>query len=247
MAHINSISLILAPHHLFYVHLYLCGGEETILNHEILIKPMEKVLELIENLKKSEVKKLIDARIKEFEENGRKPGSEIFKELCFCILTANFDAGKCIKIQNDIGEGFLTLSESQLAERLKESGHRHPNVRSRYIVEAREYKNSLKDVIKFCNNDTELREYLVKNIKGIGYKEASHFLRNIGYKNLAIIDFHIINILTDYGLIEEPKSLTKRKYMEIEGLLKEIAGESGINLAELDLYLWFAETKKILK
>ena len=208
---------------------------------------MKKLLESIENLKKSEVKRLVSARIREFEEIGKGSSDETFKELCFCILTANFNAEKSIKIQEGIGEGFLTLSESQLAKKLKELGHRYPNTRARYVVEAREYKNSLKDIVESLNNENETREWLVKDIKGIGYKEASHFLRNVGYKNSAIIDFHIIDILTRYRLIEKPKTLTKRKYLEIEDLLKKIAGKLNLNLAELDLYLWYAETGKILK
>ena len=208
---------------------------------------MKRLLEYIENLKKRAVKKLIDARMKEFKEAGSKPCNEIFKELCFCILTANFNAEKSIKIQNEIGDGFLTLPEPQLAKKLKELGYRYPNKRAEYIGEARKYKNSLKDIIKSFNDEDKLREWVAKNVKGIGYKEGSHFLRNTGHNNLAIIDFHIIYVLTSYKLIERPNVLTKRKYLEIEDLLKKIARESNLCLGELDLYLWFTETGKILK
>ena len=73
-------------------------------------------------------------------------------------------------------------------------------------------------------NEYEKREWLVKNIKGIGYKEASHFLRNIGYKNIAIIDFHILDLLVKNNLLKEkPKTLTKGKYLEIENILRKLA------------------------
>ena len=205
------------------------------------------LLESIENLKNSEVKKLVNTRIREFKENGAKSNGEIFIELCFCILTANFNAGKAIKIQTEIGKDFLTLPESQLAEKLKRLGHRYPNTRAKYIVKARKYKDSLKEVISSFNVEDELREWLVKNIKGIGYKEASHFLRNIGYTNFAIIDFHITDLLARCKLLEKPKTLTKKEYFKIENLLREIAEKSNLNLAELDLYLWYMETGKILK
>ena len=80
-------------------------------------------------------------------------------------------------------------------------------------------------------------------------KESSHFLRNIGHKNLAIIDFHIVDLLFKHGLIEKPKnkSLTEKKYLEIENVLKKIAEQTKTNLGELDLYLWYEETGKILK
>ena len=206
-----------------------------------------KIERRIEKLKNSEVSKTVKARINEFESFKDKNSKEWFKELCFCILTANFNAEKSIKIQEGIGDGFLTLQESELAKKLKELGHRYPNTRAKYIARARKYKDSLKDIIKSFNTENELREWLVKNVKGIGYKEASHFLRNTGYTNFAIIDFHIINLLVRCKLIEKPKTLMKRKYLEIEDLLREIARKSNLNLAELDLYLWYMETGKILK
>ncbi|MCD6226410.1 MAG: N-glycosylase/DNA lyase [Candidatus Aenigmarchaeota archaeon] len=207
---------------------------------------MKKLLEDIEQLKKSQIKNIIDNRIKEFKQNRKKSNKEIFKELCFCILTANFNAKISIEIQNKIDDGFLNLSESELSKKLSEYGHRFPNTRAHYIVEARKYKDSLKDIINSENKD-QLREWLVKNIKGFGYKEASHFLRNIGFENIGIIDFHIIDILTRYKIIKKPKILTKRKYLEIEKILEKIAKKLNMTLSELDLYLWYIETGKILK
>lgn len=208
---------------------------------------MKELIETINKLKNSKVKEIVDARIIEFKDIGKKSNIEIFKELCFCILTANFNAEKSIKIQKEIGNGFMDFPEDLLAKRLKELGHRYYHIRAKYIVEARKYINSLKDIINSFNNENELREWLVKNIKGLGYKEASHFLRNIGYTNFSIIDFHIIDLLIRYGLIKKPMTLTKKKYLEIEKLLREIAEKLNINLAELDLYLWYIETGKILK
>ena len=71
---------------------------------------------------------------------------------------------------------------------------------------------------------------MIKNIKGLGYKESSHFLRNIGFDDYAIIDFHIVDILVKHNLIERPKSLTKRKYLEIEDTLRDLARETNLTL-----------------
>jgi N-glycosylase/DNA lyase len=92
-----------------------------------------------------------------------------------------------------------------------------------------------------------MREWLVNNVKGLGMKESSHFLRNIGYKDLAIIDFHIVDLLEREKLIERPKTITPKKYLEIEQILAELGKKTNLNLAELDLYLWYLETGKILK
>jgi len=208
---------------------------------------MRKLIKSVERLRKSAVRRLVETRIKEFKELGDSSSNEIFKELCFCILTANFNAKKSIEIQKKVDNGFLILSEYELARKLRELGHRYPNNRARYIVEARKYKDSIKDVVQSFNDEQKLREWLVKNIKGIRYKEASHFLRNIGYLNFAIIDFHIVDLLVKNGLIKKPKTLTKKRYLEIEEILKNIATELDITLGELDLYLWYMETGEVLK
>jgi len=207
---------------------------------------MNNLINKIESLKNSEISNLVHNRIKEFKELNKKSNDELFKELCFCILTANFNAEKSIKIQDEIGECFLDDSEEDLAKKLKNLGHRFPNTRAKYILESRKYRDLLEEIVQ-SNNSKKLREWIVNNVKGLGYKEASHFLRNIGFDDLAIIDFHIVDILVKHNLIERPKTLIKRKYLEIENLLKEIARKTDLSLAELDLYLWYLETGKILK
>ena len=93
---------------------------------------------------------------------------------------------------------------------------------------------------------TRAREWLAENIKGIGMKESSHFLRNIGY-DIAIIDFHILDILKRSGIIKRGIELNKNSYIEIENKLKIIAKSAKLTMAELDLYLWYMETGKVLK
>ncbi|MGD8545498.1 MAG: N-glycosylase/DNA lyase [Candidatus Bathyarchaeota archaeon] len=208
---------------------------------------MKQLFQKVEHLKNSRVKNIIDIKLKQFKDLGKGTNKEIFKELCFCILTANFNAKRSIEIQMKIGDKFLDIPESKLTEKLRQLGHRYPNARAEYIVNARKYKNSIKDIVMKFPDEKKLREWLVKNVKGLGYKEASHFLRNIGYENLAIIDFHIIDILVRHNVIKKPKTLSKRKYLEIENSLKKIAAILKMNLAELDLYLWYMETGKILK
>lgn len=213
----------------------------------LLYKIMEELLNSIEKLKNSEIKGIVDRKIVKFENVGKGSDDDIFSELCFCIMTANFNAERSIMIQNNIGSGFCDMELSELENKLKEFGHRFPSARANYIVGARTYKEGLKSMLSRFDNHTDLRDWLADNVKGIGYKEASHFLRNIGFKDLAIIDFHIVDLLVRHSIIERPKTLTKKKYVEIENVLGDIAKRSGLNLAELDLYLWYMETGKILK
>ena len=199
---------------------------------------MQNILNQIETLRNSEVRETIDQKMKEFEKV-----ENVFSELCFCLMTANFSANGGIRIQNAIGSGFSTLSEQDLAIQLKKYGHRFPNARASYIFEAR--KVDLSKLKKLTG--AEQRDWLIKNVKGLGMKEASHFLRNIGYNDFAIIDFHIVDLLVREGIIERPKSLNKVKYLEIEGVLSDLGKKLGMGLGELDLYLWFIETGKVLK
>jgi len=210
---------------------------------------MIALIEIVEKLKKDPIDSTIKQRMFEFEDIGKKESKEIFKELCFCLITANYSAEGGIKIQNSLNDGFLYLTEEELAKNLVDLGHRFPNMRAKFIFEARKHKDNIKDTLNSFENDETAREWIVQNVKGIGFKEASHFLRNIGYKNVAIIDFHIIDLLAKNNLIEKPKSksLTKKRYIEIENLLKELAEKTNTNLGELDLYLWYEETGKILK
>lgn len=204
-----------------------------------------KLLDSIEKFRNSRVKELIDAQIREFQQIGKSSRDEIFQELCFCLLTANYTAEGGIRIQKEIGKGFCSLPKKELAGKLKALGHRYPNARAGYIFEARRHLGQLKDLREM--GDSKAREWLIKNVKGLGWKEASHFLRNIGFQDLAIIDFHIVDLLVREGLIERPKTLTRKKYLEIEGLLRSMAEKLDMSLGELDLYLWYMETGKILK
>jgi N-glycosylase/DNA lyase len=204
---------------------------------------MKAVIALVENLKKDPISEVINSRTQEFEELGKKSKEEIFKELCFCLLTANFSASGGIKIQNEIEDGFSVLPKEEIAAKLRELGHRFPNVRAEYIYLARA------SFLKINFNSENVRGEVVENIKGLGMKESSHFLRNIGFSDYAIIDFHIVDFLVKQGLLEKPKvkQINPKKYLEIETLLREIAEATDLSLGELDLYLWYLETGKVLK
>jgi len=208
---------------------------------------MQNLLDTIEYLKNSPVHELISERIHEFKAIGQESIDSIYKEMCFCIMTANCSAERCMDIHASIGDGFLDLTEERLVKEFKTLGYRFPNIRANYILAARKYKENLDLMINENSGTNELREWLVKNIKGLGYKEASHFLRNIGYSDYAIIDFHIIDTLVKFKIIERPKTLTKKRYIEIENILRTIGEKLNLNLDELDLFLWYLETGKVLK
>lgn len=203
---------------------------------------MQEQISLPFKLTQSE-KETIETRLKEFSALGKKSTDDWFGELCFCLLTANSQAQRAIEIQKHLGnEGFLEYDEKIIANTIRSFGHRFHNTKAKYIVLARAYKN-IKDQLKGLSS-TDAREFLVRNVKGLGYKEASHFLRNVGYEDLAIIDRHIIKFLHKNNFIQEvPSVITKKIYLEFENLLKKYQ----IPLNKLDLMIWCHITGKILK
>src|SRR5438445_10756870 len=107
----------------------------------------------------------------------------------------------------------------------------------------------LKSQISSFYNPFKLREWLVENVKGFGYQEASHFLRNIGLgEGFAILDRHILRNLNRLGVIPEiPPTITKKRYLEIEEKLRRFAAEIGIPFADRELLVWSRETGWIFK
>ncbi|MEM7816211.1 MAG: DNA lyase, partial [Candidatus Aenigmatarchaeota archaeon] len=123
-----------------------------------------------------------------------------------------------------------------------------------YILQAREIftmegKLCVKKKLISLGTPFEMREWLVSNIKGLGYKEASHFLRNIGLgKDIAILDRHILKNLKRQGVIREiPKTLTPKKYKEIEEKMRSFSKKVRIPMDELDLLFWSEETGEVFK
>jgi len=194
------------------------------------------------------IRDLVDLRRDQFEERRKKSlEEEWFSELCFCLLTANSSARIGMEIQESMGSGCRTSSKGDLRKLLSDHGYRFPNVRAEYICEAREIDNLVSKIESF-RNDRSARDWLVDNVKGLGYKEASHFLRNTGHFGVAILDRHILRVLFEHGLLSElPKALTQRRYLEIEEIIDRLSQQLEMPPGIVDLYLWYMKTGEILK
>jgi len=212
--------------------------------------------ELIDDINKvkskSKVRNLVENRIAEFLETNKADDNRWFEELAFCILTANSSAMKGLKAIELLKERNLLLQGSleELEKTLKEAGHRYAKTRAEYIISARKLVPGLKRQITSIRGINNKRTWLAQNVMGIGMKEASHFLRNVGYLDVAIIDRHIIKILISYDLIDKTlnkRTLTTRRYLKIENLIKKIAKKVNLKPGVLDLYLWYMSTGKVLK
>ncbi len=201
----------------------------------------------------SKRKKEIKQRLRDFKDTYKKSDNDIFAELCFCILTPQAKAVVCDEAINRLKrQGFL-FGGTQRNIRSCLKGVRFPNNKARYIIAARDFLKNGKGVNIKNKLDTKdlfkTRDWLVKNIKGLGYKEASHFLRNIGFgKDMAILDVHIIRNLKRYSVVRRfPASLTRKSYRSIEERMREFSKKTRIPLDELDLLFWSKETGRVFK
>jgi len=202
-------------------------------------------------------RKEIKKKLSEFDEVWRK-GSDarLWEELAFCIFTAGASARMGLNSVDAVRSLLLNGQPEEMTAALKKAGaHRFPVARPRYIVTTRAYFRAnfdmaLRKRLRSFSDPLERRDWLAqeKQIKGLGYKEASHFLRNIGVKGHAILDKHVMRCLAEVGVIESPQPPSHRKkYLEVEQQLLKFAREVKINCDELDLVLWSMKTGEILK
>lgn len=196
----------------------------------------------------------IKNRLREFADVSNGNDERIFAELAFCLCTPQSKATSCWNAITSLTQNNLLFAGNE--EQIKPflNAVRFSENKSKYIVGARNFfteneKLEIKNKLEQFKNSAEAREWLVENIKGFGMKEASHFLRNIGKgNNLAILDVHILKNLQEFEVIKEiPKSLTPKKYIEIEEQMKRFSESVGIPFDELDLLLWSKETGMVFK
>ncbi|MDI9645718.1 MAG: N-glycosylase/DNA lyase [Archaeoglobales archaeon] len=199
-----------------------------------------------------EVMKVVRKRIAEFKKLGNcgfadfdfRPfidmelRSNLRSELAFCISTANSSAIAGLKFQKSLEEGF----PKDLKTLMQASGVRFWNRKAEYVEKALKEFYKIEKAIEL--DSFEAREKLLE-IKGLGMKEASHYLRNVGREDVAIIDRHVLRWLLKRG--QFVNKISKKEYLKMEKELSKIAEGMNLSLAELDLIIWFEATRKILK
>ncbi len=194
-------------------------------------------------------------RLAEFESvwmNGTD--ARLWEEMVYCFFTGGCSAKMGLRAVEAV-RGLLEGGEQADLARALTGVHRYPNARSRYVVESRDFLQKhcgmkLRNKLRSFDCSYERRDWLVREngIKGLGYKEASHFLRNIGFSGYAILDKHVLRCLHELKIIDEPKPPTTRsRYLSVEEKLKQLAIDARIDFDELDLVLWSMKTGEILK
>ncbi len=197
----------------------------------------------------------IRARLSEFSDIWQNGTDEkLWEEMVFCFFTGGCSARMGLRSVEAVRSFLLTGTHEELMNALV-GKHRYPRARAGYIVASRDFleqhcQMKLREKLESFTDDMERRDWLVKEkgLKGLGYKEASHYLRNIGYKGYAILDKHILRSLAELKYIEEPTPpSTRTKYLATENKLKNLANDLKIDFDEMDLVLWSLKTGEILK
>jgi N-glycosylase/DNA lyase len=196
----------------------------------------------------SEQQEAIRSRLDDF---ARVPQESWFYELCFCLCTPQSSAVHAYNVQRVLEqEEFLTHGHDVLhVLRNPETYIRFHNTKHDRLHRAREQWSSIKELIQQqATPIRDLRDGLADCVNGIGLKEASHFLRNIGRRNLAIIDRHLLTNLVRCRVFDDvPPIATRKNYHAVETAFEQYSFDVGIDMDELDLLFWCAQTGHILK
>ncbi len=197
----------------------------------------------------------IRARLSEFEEVWRSGTDErLWEELVYCIFTAGASARMGLNSVEAVRPLLAAGTHEELTGALS-GRHRYPRSRAGYVVSTREFlerdcRLRLRERLESFRDPFERRDWLARErgVKGLGYKEASHFLRNVGLRGYAILDKHILRCLAEAGVIETPRPpSTRSRYLATEESLRRFARGLGLDFDELDLVLWSMKTGEILK
>lgn len=197
----------------------------------------------------SQIHREIQFRLLEFRTNFHNLES-IECQLIFCLCTPQTDAHKgwraataLVNLPND-----LQTTESILYE----AGVRFHRTKAKRIVIARsldisKLKETLIKTIS-SNGIVSTRNWLREEINGFGYKEASHFLRNLGFgTDVAILDRHILRRLVDLNVIPNIPKLSRKNYLEVERKMKDFAYINNIPIEALDLVFWYISKGEIFR
>ncbi len=186
---------------------------------------------------------LIEERLHSFSQLSP---DDIFYEFCFCLLTPQSKGKFC-------WEKVKKLRQLHFKERTFDP---HPHIqdmrfhhhKNAYLLAGKKMYSQILEHLDTIKDPRELRAWLAAHVEGYGYKESSHFLRNIGHKNLAILDRHILKNLVRHKVIPElPKTLTPKRYLEIEQAFQQFADKIDIPMDALDLLFWSEETGEVFK
>lgn len=165
----------------------------------------------------------------------QKSKHAIFYNFCFCILVPQTKFKTVLEVVCRLKENYFfgkRITRQELIILI--SKVRFKNRKADYLLKFKYEFDSFWDIFKtYLETDGDSRAkraFIVNRIKGMGLKVASHFLRNLGCDDLAIVDVHILKYL---GIKNK-----NFNYLEIEDELRAQALKLGVSVAVLDAMIW---------
>jgi N-glycosylase/DNA lyase len=182
-------------------------------------------------------------------------------ELSSCILSSQVPYALAVAATDAIDAEGLMLDKHHNSEALtlrlvsllstplsvegRPRAYRFPVVRARQLAATRDAvtgeAGSLHALIEGFNDATEARAWLVKHAPGIGPKQASMFLRNVGVSyDLAILDRHVLNYMAALGIYSSQNLSIGclAKYHKHEAVLRDYADGLDCPVGLLDWAIW---------
>ncbi len=182
-------------------------------------------------------------------------------ELSSCVLSSQVPYALAVAAADAIdAEGLLLDNHnnqesltSRLAEVLRtplsvegrSRAYRFPVARARHLAATRAAVTSearlLRSLVDSFSDAAEARIWFVTHAPGIGPKQASMFLRNVGESyDLAILDRHVLNYMSAIGIyVGAGLSITGfAQYRRIESVLRDHADSMKCSVGLLDWAIW---------
>jgi N-glycosylase/DNA lyase len=179
---------------------------------------------------------------------------EIWKQKVFCILSSQFDARRAATICDDMLREVPFFDTPLSIDRIEKAcsdflrrpqvGYRFPQSRAEQISQSwfsfAQIMHEYQEYVRSFPTEHQARNSIIECSPGIGLKQASMFLRNIGAsKKLSVIDVHVLFYLrTCHGWYAD--QLTPKRYLEAEDIIRHDAELHGLELNVFDTIVWAA-------
>lgn len=213
-----------------------------------------------------EVCRSIEPRVSSVSQWNQSEENDLWKELVACILGSRVSfeiANAALQeldnnglLKEDRRSSYYSKYEADIADTLyqpfnhwanepRSFRYPFPKIRAKQIRQSAEtvYGNN-ETLFRILNDSYDVaftRQRLASELSGIGPKQASLFLRNIGYsENLAVLDVHVLSYMNWIGLIPDPISSIRsmKQYEELEDLFLSHARDMGLPATCFDLSVW---------
>jgi N-glycosylase/DNA lyase len=180
--------------------------------------------------------------------------AEIWTQKIFCLLSSQFNAVRAANIAHCLVEAVPFFDQSLTLGSIEEAcftflssskaGYRFPKSRALQISQCwfpfAQIKDQYHDYVSSFGSERCARNQIVERFPGLGLKQGSMFLRNIGAaKTLSVVDTHILFYL-DVCHGWRADRLTPAKYLEAEDILTEAAARHSLDLNVFDTVVWTA-------